>query len=196
MRKPLMIFCCIALSACASVPKPPSVNGRHRSQINDAETTELLKLRAESAEWHGQGGTKASPQIATVASTRPLQAEPVAKPLPALASHTYTVLFGYGSAAFEVPASLRAVLVPLARTASRIEVRGRTDGQHFSAGDEAVAYHRARAVRQFLIHNGVAAERVDLNYLSGGDYAADNTTPAGRTQNRRVEIEVFSASLN
>ncbi len=196
MRKPLLIFCCIALSACASVPKPPNVNGRHRSQINDAETAELLKLRAESAEWHGQGEVKAVPPKAAGATTRPLQTTPAATPAPALASHTYTVLFGYGSAAFEVPASLRAVLVPLARTASRIEVRGRTDGQRFSVGDELVAFHRARAVRQFLIHNGVAPEKIDLNYVSAGDYAADNTTPAGRTQNRRVEIEVFSASLN
>lgn len=196
MRKPFVIFCCVALSACASVPKPPTVNGKHRSQINDAETTELLKLRAESAEWHGQPHASPTSTAAVAATTRPLQSSPAPMARPALASHTYTVHFGYGSAAFEVPASLRAVLVPLARTAQRIEVRGRTDGQQFSVGDELVAYHRARAVRQFLIHNGIAPEKVDLNYVSAGDYAADNSTPAGRTQNRRVEIEVFSASLN
>lgn len=195
MHKPLLLLCCVALTACASVPKPPTVSGKHRSQINDAETTELLKLRAESAEWHGEGDGKPA-QPPTAPPTAALQARPAPAPAPAPASHTYRVQFAYGSAALEVPASLRGVLIPLARSATRIEVRGRTDGRQFSERDESVALHRALAARQFLIHNGVAPEKVDLNYLSAADYAADNTTLAGRTQNRRVEIEVFSASLN
>lgn len=197
MRKPLLIFCCFAMCACASVPKPPTVNGKHRSQINDTETTELLKLRAESAEWHNTGTVPATPAPApTPAVTTPVvvhrsPSSQTPDPLVYVVHH-----FAYGATAFEVPADLRSKLLPLARTAARIDVRGRTDGQHFSIGDEQVAFHRALAVREFLIRNGVAAQKINVNYVSGGDYVADNDSASGRTQNRRVEIAVFSASLN
>jgi len=41
-----------------------------------------------------------------------------------------------------------------------------------------------------LIANGVSPEKMAINYVSATDYVADNYSPAGRAQNRRVEIEV------
>lgn len=198
MRKPLVIIFCAALSACAGVPKPPTVNGKHRSPINDPQTAGLLKLRSESAESRTTGAIL---RASSSSSRSPVVTAPVSvhrsPPLKDPSPLVYVVQhFAFGNTAFVVGEDVRSKLLPIARTAKRIVVRGRTDAKEFSIGDEQVAFQRARAVRAFLVHNGVPAENIYLNYVSGGDYAADNESASGRTQNRRVEISVYSASHN
>jgi len=85
-----------------------------------------------------------------------------------------------------------ATLLPLLKDAKRIEVRGRTDNQSPGAPDEQVALNRALAAKRFLVAQGVSPLIVSINYLSAGDYVADNCTEAGKSHNRRVEIEVFN----
>jgi len=47
---------------------------------------------------------------------------------------------------------------------------------------------RADAVMQFLISQGVKPELISAKAHGEADPVAPNTTPAGRAQNRRVEI--------
>jgi chemotaxis protein MotB len=51
---------------------------------------------------------------------------------------------------------------------------------------------RADAVMQFLISHGVKADLLSAKGFGEADPVAPNTTPAGRSQNRRVEITLAS----
>ena len=70
----------------------------------------------------------------------------------------------------------------------RIEVRGHTDSTGPAEANRNLSYRRALTVRDSLIQMGVSASRISAVGF-GEDYPiADNTTSAGRSQNRRVEI--------
>ena len=71
---------------------------------------------------------------------------------------------------------------------AKIEVRGHTDNTGSAESNRALSHRRALAVRETLIRQGVAPDRVTaIGY--GEDYpVASNATPTGREQNRRVEI--------
>ncbi|HTQ35179.1 MAG TPA: OmpA family protein [Stellaceae bacterium] len=51
---------------------------------------------------------------------------------------------------------------------------------------------RAEAVMQFLVSQGVKSELISAKGHGEADPVAPNTTPAGRAQNRRVEITLAS----
>ena len=169
MYKLVILFCAAALSACASPPKPPTVDGNDRTGVNGEETASMLSLRAEQLE------------------NRPVEVQPV--PLPH--SETITLHFPFNSARFKPTPAQEAALLPLLANARRIEVRGRTDAEHPSAGDARIAFLRAQAAMKYLAARGVPATNISVNYLSGGDHVAETDTALGRAQNRRVEIEVF-----
>ncbi len=63
-----------------------------------------------------------------------------------------------------------------------------------SIGDEAfnkdLSERRAQAIRATLIEMGVASERIDVRGYGESFPVADNSTPAGRQMNRRVEIVI------
>jgi outer membrane protein OmpA-like peptidoglycan-associated protein len=192
------LFAALALSACTTAPKPPTVDGSQRQPVNDASTAEMLQLRArlssakdrqeqterEKIEFlNRQQADQVKPQKAT--------SEPVTPSMP------YTVVFyhrfPYGVTRLNLSAADKKLLAVWAKNAEWVEVRGRTDGLRPAPGDEAIARERSVSVRRWLVQHGFAANRVNVNYLSAGDYAADNNTPKGRSQNRRVEVRFFSS---
>jgi outer membrane protein OmpA-like peptidoglycan-associated protein len=72
-----------------------------------------------------------------------------------------------------------------------IEVNGHTDIVGPDGYNLELSERRARAVMQYLTDQGVAPGRMDLAYHGSRMPAADNETPDGRRQNRRVEFEVL-----
>jgi len=56
--------------------------------------------------------------------------------------------------------------------------------------NERVATGRADAVLTYLANSGVAPQRLAAQGIPMADYVASNDTPAGRAQNRRVEIYI------
>ena len=72
-------------------------------------------------------------------------------------------------------------------------LRGRTDGASDTAAESRIARERAAAVREYLVGVGVDASRIRATYQPTGDHVADNSSPASRGLNRRVEIEVYRA---
>lgn len=70
----------------------------------------------------------------------------------------------------------------------RIEIRGHTDSTGSPEGNRDLSHRRALAVKDSLVHLGVAPTRITaIGY--GEDYPlADNRTAEGRRINRRVEI--------
>ena len=74
----------------------------------------------------------------------------------------------------------------------KVIIEGHTDSVGSESYNLDLSKRRAAAVRNFLITNGIDPERITARGL-GEDYpVASNATPAGRQQNRRVEIEILN----
>jgi outer membrane protein OmpA-like peptidoglycan-associated protein len=73
---------------------------------------------------------------------------------------------------------------------SKITVAGYTDSQGGQAYNQDLSQHRAEAVRTFLVSHGVASDRITAQGFGPSQPVADNASPEGRADNRRVEIVV------
>lgn len=73
---------------------------------------------------------------------------------------------------------------------SRIAVDGYTDNTGNDAINIPLSGNRAKSVADFLVSQGVAADRVTSQGHGSADPVASNDTPDGRAQNRRVQITV------
>lgn len=76
--------------------------------------------------------------------------------------------------------------------ALRARITGHTDDRGSEAANVRVGQRRAEAVRDYLVqqHN-IDTGRIDVASAGESQPIADNATAEGRTQNRRVEIELF-----
>ena len=70
-----------------------------------------------------------------------------------------------------------------------VSVEGHT-GSGPDGARERLSYQRAVAVRDALVRNGVPASSIEAHGLGSEQPVATNSTPAGRAQNRRIEIVV------
>jgi hypothetical protein len=74
-----------------------------------------------------------------------------------------------------------------------ITVEGHTDAQGSDASNIELSQGRAQSVREYLVGHGVPANRIKSEGLGESRPVADNNTPEGRANNRRVEIIVAPA---
>ncbi|MCW2557577.1 MAG: hypothetical protein JWP55_1541, partial [Mycobacterium sp.] len=72
----------------------------------------------------------------------------------------------------------------------KVAVAGYTDSSGNDAINLPLSASRAKAVADGLVSDGVAAGAVTSRGAGSADPLADNGTPEGRAQNRRVEITV------
>ena len=73
---------------------------------------------------------------------------------------------------------------------SKMVVEGHTDSQGGASYNQELSQHRAEAVRAYLVSRGIASDRITSQGLGMTRAVADNTSPEGRANNRRVEIVV------
>ena len=73
---------------------------------------------------------------------------------------------------------------------SKMVVEGHTDSQGGAAFNQDLSQHRASAVRDYLVSRGIAGDRITAQGFGLTRAIADNTSPEGRANNRRVEIVV------
>ncbi|MBT0571844.1 type VI secretion system protein TssL, long form [Curvibacter sp. CHRR-16] len=99
------------------------------------------------------------------------------------------------------PATLKVlnkVADALSQVDGRVRVQGHTDNQPISsskfASNQELSQKRAQAVVAVLQAQGVDAARMEAIGLGDTQPLADNASPAGRAQNRRVEIELITAA--
>jgi OOP family OmpA-OmpF porin len=69
-----------------------------------------------------------------------------------------------------------------------VAIEGHTDNQGSESYNLELSQRRAESVRAFLIRSGVSPERISTEGFGENYPVASNATPAGRLQNRRVEI--------
>jgi outer membrane protein OmpA-like peptidoglycan-associated protein len=75
-------------------------------------------------------------------------------------------------------------------TESKIVVEGHTDSQGGATYNQDLSERRARSVRDYLVSRGISADRITSQGFGLSRPIADNTSPEGRANNRRVEIVV------
>ena len=73
-----------------------------------------------------------------------------------------------------------------------LTVKGYTDNTGSKAINEKLSTARADAVKQELVKGGIPADTISIVGMADADPVAPNTTTAGRSQNRRVEIEIVA----
>jgi outer membrane protein OmpA-like peptidoglycan-associated protein len=73
---------------------------------------------------------------------------------------------------------------------AKILVQGYTDSQGGASFNQDLSQRRAEAVRSYLVSHGLAADRLTAQGLGPSSPIADNSSPEGRANNRRVEIVV------
>ena len=67
-------------------------------------------------------------------------------------------------------------------------VEGHTDSQGSDSYNQGLSQRRADAVRNYLVEQGYPADRIQARGMGKGSPIADNASPEGRANNRRVEI--------
>lgn len=70
----------------------------------------------------------------------------------------------------------------------KLTIEGHTDSSGGDAHNQDLSQRRAASVRQYLIDAGIPGDRLTAQGFGASRPVAPNTTPAGRAQNRRVEV--------
>ena len=108
------------------------------------------------------------------------------------------VLFDYGKYSLKPGAREKLAKVAgilLAHADLKIQVEGHTDSIGSDESNQKLSEHRAMAVRDFLVAQGVASASVSYTGFGKTRPVATNFTAAGRQQNRRVEMVVAGESI-
>ncbi len=96
----------------------------------------------------------------------------------------------------ELTADSKAALDEMAATLKgnpavrQITITGHTDSSGAAAYNQMLSEKRARAVGDYFISKGIAADKITTQGMGETQPVADNATSAGRLKNRRVELAV------
>ncbi|MEK7774699.1 MAG: OmpA family protein [Candidatus Zixiibacteriota bacterium] len=102
----------------------------------------------------------------------------------------------YSSGGFEIDPNNKRRLESLASLLLlvpdiKLEVNGYTDDIGTTVANQQLSEKRASRVREFLVRQGIAAERIKVFGRGETNFVRSNETAEGRTKNRRIEIVFF-----
>ena len=84
----------------------------------------------------------------------------------------------------------------LAVKARNIIIEGHTDSQGSETYNQGLSQRRSDTVRDYLVHKGYPVDRIQSHGMGMGNPIADNSSPEGRANNRRVEIIIEHMQLS
>lgn len=84
----------------------------------------------------------------------------------------------------------KALAVIQKRPDARWVIAGYTDDRGSADLNQRLSDARANSVRDWLIGQGVAEDRLSAQGYGASNYVADNSTDEGRAKNRRVELQI------
>lgn len=132
-------------------------------------------------------------EAGTVANNGCPEVDPTPEVMKQLNEYARTILFDTGKASFkkesmEVLAAMTAIFKEYPQ--ADFSINGHTDSVGSKSTNQLLSERRANAVRDYLIANGIDAERLSAAGF-GEDYPiASNSTRNGRKENRRVEVKL------
>ncbi|WP_080238752.1 OmpA family protein [Spirosoma rigui] len=105
------------------------------------------------------------------------------------------ILFDVDS--YQLKPATKRELTEFAQTLNKYEdtdirIEGHADATGSDSHNQTLSERRAKAVSSFLETQGVRSSRVDEKGYGEAQPVADNSTEAGRSKNRRVDIAVFA----
>lgn len=106
------------------------------------------------------------------------------------------ILFATGKSTLsaEAKVSLRKLASNLAQNAqTNIQIVGHTDNTGSDRVNDPLSVNRAKSVYDYLTGQGVLNSRMEYTGKGSHEPVADNTTAAGRQENRRVEIYILAS---
>jgi len=132
-------------------------------------------------------------EAGTVANNGCPEVKPTEEVVKALNTYARSILFDTGKASFknETDKVLQAMVVIFKEyPRADFSIDGHTDSIGPKASNQALSERRANAVRDYLIANGINADRLSANGYGEANPIANNKTRAGRKENRRVEVKL------
>lgn len=72
-----------------------------------------------------------------------------------------------------------------------VRIYGHTDSSGSDAINDPLSQRRAESVYNYLLLKGISGNRIESQGFGSSQPIADNTTAAGRSQNRRVEVYIL-----
>ena len=72
-----------------------------------------------------------------------------------------------------------------------IRIEGYTDSDGSESSNQTLSANRSSAVKKYLVHKGVSANRIKTVGKGELDPIASNDTPDGKAKNRRTEIHII-----
>ena len=108
-------------------------------------------------------------------------------------------LWSGARAAELTPKAVATTIDPLAALLAnnpdlRVRIEAHVDAKGDAAELQRLSQDRAEALAGRLVSSGVDGARIQANGMGGATPVAANTTPAGRTRNRRIEITLTPAA--
>jgi outer membrane protein OmpA-like peptidoglycan-associated protein len=162
----------------------------------NAKDTELAQLREENERLKQQAARAASSAAGSEKSSSAVaSAKPAAKPAESSAERlSQKVLFDFNKTTMspEAKETLTPVVAILNGPAEpkRVTLEGYSDSVGTDSYNQALSEKRSNAVKNYLIQNGVKADKITAKGMGEANPVASNDTEAGRRQNRRVEIVI------
>ncbi|HEX9980568.1 MAG TPA: OmpA family protein [Flavobacterium sp.] len=111
-----------------------------------------------------------------------------------LNAYAKTILFNSGKATFkkETFPVLQAIAAILKEfPSSRFMIEGHTDSDGSNALNQTLSENRAAAVKNYLIENGIAADRLESAGYGETKPIDTNKNAKGKANNRRVEVKLI-----
>lgn len=122
--------------------------------------------------------------------------EPSAEVVKSLNTYARDILFDTGKVSFkkETDEVLQAMVVIFKEyPRANFTIEGHTDSVGSKATNQKLSERRANAVRDYLIANGIDANRLTAAGYGEDKPIASNATRAGRAGNRRVEVNLVKS---
>lgn len=110
-----------------------------------------------------------------------------------LNAYAKTILFNSGKSTFkqETFAVLQSITAILKEyPASKFSIEGHTDSDGKDAMNQKLSEERAGAVKNYLIENGIASDRLTSSGFGESKPIDTNKTAKGKANNRRVEVKL------
>ncbi len=129
----------------------------------------------------------------TVANNGCPEVKPTAEVMKTLNDYARTILFDTGKATFKkgTDTVLKAMVAILKEyPKADFSIEGHTDSVGAEKSNQLLSERRANAVKDYLIANGISAERLSAQGFGEERPIDTNDTAAGRANNRRVEVVV------
>jgi len=132
-------------------------------------------------------------EAGTVANNGCPEVKPTAPVMETLNEYARSILFNSGKATFQkqtdqVLQSMVAIFKEYPQ--ANFSLEGHTDSDGSKSMNQALSERRASAVRDYLIANGISADRLTAAGFGESNPIASNSTSAGKKENRRVEVKL------